>query len=54
LLVLEVDEPINLDLILKRIDRLIDGHPSVLETSPGHYHIIQPVAEPLADLFMSE
>jgi hypothetical protein len=54
LLFFDVDNAIYLDFLLKRIKNEIGGHPTVIETSPGHYHVLQPVnAEPLAYLFMA-
>lgn len=55
LLFLDVDDAINLDILLKRIKDKIGGHPTVIETSPGRYHILQPVdAKPLTDLFIKD
>jgi hypothetical protein len=57
LLFFDVDDGRNLGIILERIKRLLGGHPTVLETSPGHFHILQPVnarSSALTDLFMDD
>jgi hypothetical protein len=51
----DVDEGKNLDVLVERIDRFLGGHSTILETSPGPYHILQPVdAKSLADLFLKD
>jgi hypothetical protein len=53
-LLFDVDRSIYLQTILQRIEEIIGGVPTVIETSPGHYHILQPLqAIPLEGVLTS-
>jgi hypothetical protein len=52
LLFFDIDVKRYLNFVLTRIKSALGGVPSVIETSEGHYHILQPVAAPtLEDLY---
>lgn len=52
LLFFDIDEKKYLNYILKRIHDIIGGIPSVIETSEGHYYLLQQILSPtLEDLY---